>query len=59
MAVVMVQAYPAEDLEASQGAVEQVVVEPSADASDLEGAESRYGGWGRGYGGWGKKAQSV
>lgn len=51
----MVQAYPSEDLE-SQQAVEPVEAESNAEASDLEGAESRYGGWGRGFGGgWGEK----
>lgn len=62
MAVVMVHAYPSEDLENSQ-AVEQVESDPS-EAGDLEGAESRYGGggygrgngWNRGYNGWGKKS---
>jgi hypothetical protein len=56
MAVVM--AHPAEDLE-NQQPVEQVQVEvdPNQVADDLEGSESRYGGWRRGGhygGGWGR-----
>lgn len=63
-AVVLVQAYPSEGVEAQkQAAVAQAELEPSnAEDSDLEGAESRSGrffggyggGWGgRRYGGWG------
>lgn len=59
-AVITVQAYPSEGIESeAKQPVSQVEVEPSkAEESDLEGSESRYGGWGggwggRGYGGWG------
>lgn len=56
MAVVAVHAYPAENIESQQPAEQ---IEPDANnveaEGDLEGAESRYGGWGRGYGGgWGR-----
>lgn len=52
-AVVLVQAYPAENIE---GKIQEAVanVEPNAaEDSDLEGSESRYGGWGGYGGGWG------
>ena len=57
MAVVMVHAYPAEDIE-SQQPVEQVAFEDNSDVeADLEGSESRHGYGrrygGRGYGGYG------
>lgn len=55
-AVLMVQAYPSENIESQDlQAAGQVELEPSnADDSDLEGAESRYGGgWSRRSGGWG------
>lgn len=53
-------AHPAEDLEAQQP-VEQIEVDPNNVEADLEGAESRYGGYGRGfgYGGYGKKTIEV
>lgn len=50
VAVVAVQAHPAEDLETQQ-AVESLAVDPNVDVADLEGSESRGYGWGRGYGG--------
>lgn len=56
MAVVAVQAFPAEDIESpNPETVVQVEDEPSNDESDLEGAESRYAGYGRGYGGYGRR----
>lgn len=55
LAAIAINAQPIEDLENSENVQAVEEVQDDQEGSDLEGAESRYGGWGRGYGGWGEK----
>lgn len=55
LAAIAINAQPIDDLENPENVQAVEEAQDDQEGSDLEGAESRYGGWGRGYGGWGKE----